>query len=208
MIVPVRNREASLAHQVAHLLDLLPDLTPHFEIVLVDDASTDLTIDVAADLARQFPQLRLIRHREPRGLKTAAKTGVEWATGQTIFVLDETVRPSAGDLRRLWSLRHDRAASGGKSQAPGVLDPSLLKRLATWGQSLRSTATARTRGGLQMVRRSDAASLKNRRNDAASVAVAPSAPKSLGRTDASHLPEKPRQARNFLRHLRDVTIGD
>ena len=208
MIVPVRNREASLALQVAHLLDVLPDLTPQFEIVLVDDASTDLTLDVAADLARQFPQLRLIRHRESRGLKTAAKTGLERASGRTIFVLEEAVRPSAAVLRRLWSLRHEQPANASKSRPPGTLDPSLLKRLATWGQSLRSAPSEEARGGLQMIRRSDAASSQDLRLDTAIAVASPIAPKQHGRTDASHPAEKPRQARNFLRHLRDVTIGD
>ena len=48
IIVPVRNAEAALAVQIGKLLEVLPDLTSRFEIVVVDDGSTDQTIERGA----------------------------------------------------------------------------------------------------------------------------------------------------------------
>jgi glycosyltransferase involved in cell wall biosynthesis len=136
IIVPVRNAERKLPAHLGRLLDLLPDLTHRFEIVVVDDASTDHTVDLARDLSRELPQIRLIRHPAPQGLEAAIKTGERWAQGQTVICLRDLDAVSDNDLRRQWALRQQ--ASPAAHSQPGVFDPRLLQRLANWGQSLRS----------------------------------------------------------------------
>ncbi|HMC11423.1 MAG TPA: glycosyltransferase family 2 protein [Pirellulaceae bacterium] len=160
IIIPVRDAEATLAEQVHHLLDLLPDLTSSFEIVVVDDGSTDHTPELARDLARQYPQLRLIRHQEMRGRAVAVKTGLASAQGQTVLVKEDFATVSPTDLRRLWSLRHDEGVVMARTERqPGIFDPALLERLNTWGQALRNLAKRASPGGIQMIRRDGAQSL-------------------------------------------------
>ena len=159
IIVPVRNAETTLAGQVHDLLDMLPDLTSRFEILVVDDGSTDHTAEMTQELARQYPQLRLIRHGEPLGREAAIKTGVSRALGQTLLIHENSGPLSPTDLRRLWSLRHDRDVVMAHAQPPGVLDPALVERLCTWGQTLRNLARRQKRGGIQMIRRDGAQSL-------------------------------------------------
>jgi hypothetical protein len=88
IIVPVHNAEATLTRQIAHLIEVLPDLAQRFEIVVVDDGSTDHTVEIARELACTYPQLRLIRHPEHRGAKAALQTGSQWAQGRTILLPD------------------------------------------------------------------------------------------------------------------------
>jgi glycosyltransferase involved in cell wall biosynthesis len=160
IIVPVRDAEATLAEHVQELLDVLPDLTSQFEIVVVDDGSTDHTVDVARDLARKYPQLRLVVQPEHRGYDLAVRMGLAFANGQTILVQEDTAALSPTDLRRLWSLRHDRGVVMARAhQRPGLFDPSLLERLSTWGQSLRNLARRTPTSGIQMIRRDAAQSL-------------------------------------------------
>jgi polyisoprenyl-phosphate glycosyltransferase len=160
IIVPVRDAEATLSEQVHHLLELVPDLTNRFEIIVVDDGSADHTADVACHLARQYPQVQLISHARPQGQQAAIQTGLSRAQGRTVLIREDAAPVSSTDLRRLWSLRNDRSLVMARAQQrPGVFDPELLDRLTTWGQALRNLARRTSRGGIQMIRRDGAQSL-------------------------------------------------
>jgi cellulose synthase/poly-beta-1,6-N-acetylglucosamine synthase-like glycosyltransferase len=167
IIVPVRDVQASIWDQVHYLLDLLPDLTSRFEIIVVDDASRDHTAEIAGDLAREYPQVKLLVHSDQRGLAHAAKTGLAAANGQIILVQEDMATVSANDLRRLWSLRHDRDVVMARSQQkPGTLSPDVIDRLSTWGQSLRNLRKRTSPGGIQMIRRDGAQSFTLRNSSA------------------------------------------
>ncbi len=180
IILTVRNAEASLAPQVHHLLDLLPDLTTQFEIVVVDDGSTDHTVDLAREMAREFPQLTLVSHSEPRGRESAVKTGLASARGRTLLVQEDRAAVSPTLLRRLWSLRHDRGVVMARTQQrPGLIDDEILERLSTWGQSLRNLAKRASTGGIQMIRRDAAQSLAGSNPNSARCTTEPIARPSL-----------------------------
>ena len=211
IIVPVRNAESFLADQISHLLELLPDLTEKFEIVVIDDASTDHTVELVRDLACQYPQLRLIRHQQPQGTAAAVRTGMQWAQSRTVFVVEDSSFPSPTDLRRLWSLRDDSelvmARAAGR---PGVIDAGLLERLSTWGQALKNLAlSSATTAGIQMIRRDAAEQLPATHAADAPVIIAtlPIATEH-SREDQSHPVERPRLPASFLTHLRDLALGE
>lgn len=161
IVVPVRDAEAVIVSRVHDLLDLAPDLTSRFEILIVDDASRDHTTEIVGDLARQYPQVKLLLHKAPLGLSAAGKTGLAAAIGDTIFVQEDMTTVSANDLRRLWSLRKDRGLVVARAERnPSRLSPELIERLNTWGQSLRNTPKRPRPGGVQMIRRDGAQSLE------------------------------------------------
>jgi glycosyltransferase involved in cell wall biosynthesis len=110
IIVPVRNVEATLAARIESLLDLAHDLGSRFEIIVVDDGSRDHTVDVARDLARQYPQVRVIRHSRPLGLDAAIETSCRRASARRVVQADAREfyqtglrqrRPTIKALRRL-----------------------------------------------------------------------------------------------------------
>lgn len=121
VVLPVHNAEATLARQVVQLLDILPDLRRGSKSSIVDDGSTDHTHESAQDLAREYPQLKVVRHAERRGMPAVVQTGAEQATGDVVFVHDATLPVSPSNLRRLWATNPPRDASrpSGTHAEPG-----------------------------------------------------------------------------------------
>jgi glycosyltransferase involved in cell wall biosynthesis len=224
IVVPVSNAESALARQIHRLLDLLPDLTSRFEVVIVDDASVDHTVDVARELAAQFPQIRLIRHRQPLGTEAAVRTGLQWASGRTVFVQEDSAALSPTDLRRLWALRHDEELVMARAeQRPGIFDDQLLARLSQWGRKLQSLSPpAAGASGIHMIRRTaverllsdseadeTAATPSDRASpDSAERLIVTHESNDVARADLPHDVSGPRQTASFLAHLRNLALGE
>jgi glycosyltransferase involved in cell wall biosynthesis len=204
LILPVRNAERTLPTQVERLLDVAADLSSRFEIVVVDDGSTDATAETAADLARKYPQLRLIRNSWPLGLAAAVKAGVRTAAGETVIVQEDPAPLSPASLRRLWSLRHDKGVVMARSQQKAsAFEPDVLHRLSAWGQELRELAKRNAAGGVQMIRREGvtAAATETKSDEAQT--------NDQGRMDLPHAVEHfRRHSQVFVRQLRDLAIGE
>ena len=79
LVLPAFNEEAGIRRAVAEADDALGDLTADYEILVVDDGSRDATAAVVAELARQRPRVRLLRHAVNRGYGAALRTGFEAA---------------------------------------------------------------------------------------------------------------------------------
>lgn len=111
VVLPVRNAESSLRSQVDKLLEILPDLTHRFELVIVDDGSTDHTPDIVQDIQTEFPQVRYTRHAQSAQARRAADTGISQCRGDVVIVQDEAAEVRPSDIKRLWDMRVDRIES-------------------------------------------------------------------------------------------------
>lgn len=87
VVVPVRNEAANIAPLVAEIVKALDGQWP-FEIVYVNDGSTDGTAAELARLKAQYPSLRQLRHRESCGQSVAVRSGVAAARGAIVVTLD------------------------------------------------------------------------------------------------------------------------
>ena len=76
VLLPVHNVQATLAPDVAKLLDTLPELTAWFDLLIIDDGSTDATCEIAEELVTEYPQVRLMRHAVRRGVEGAWRVGL------------------------------------------------------------------------------------------------------------------------------------
>jgi dolichol-phosphate mannosyltransferase len=109
VIIPCFNEERSLATCVARVLEVKADDTA-LEIIIVDDCSTDGSAAVAANLAFQHPEVRLLRHERNRGKGAALRTGFREATGDFVAVQDADLEYNPVELRgMLEPLRNRRA---------------------------------------------------------------------------------------------------
>lgn len=88
VVVPAYNEEPVIAHCVRRLNDVLGGAFEAFEIIVVDDGSTDGTAQVLAELTRSVPRLVVLHNNENRGLGSAVRKGLDQATGEIVLYTD------------------------------------------------------------------------------------------------------------------------
>lgn len=96
-----------LVERVDTLLEIVPDLTSCFDLMIVDDGSTDHTVELAHELARRYPQVRVLHHPLEHGPSVAVEMGLRQSTGQIVIVQDDHLPISPSRLRRLFRTRLD-----------------------------------------------------------------------------------------------------
>ncbi|MCE9552639.1 MAG: glycosyltransferase [Planctomycetes bacterium] len=102
----VRNAQARLACEVERLLETAAELTTRFEVVIIDDGSTDATEEIAWELSARHAQVELIRQPKPLGPVVALRAGLAFTSGQWLLVSDGTGVASDEALSALWRQRH------------------------------------------------------------------------------------------------------
>ena len=71
VVLPMHNCERQLRSSVLDILDLTSSVTAMMKIVVIDDGSTDDTFETACELARQYPQLTVLRQPARQGMGAA-----------------------------------------------------------------------------------------------------------------------------------------
>ncbi|BAY66154.1 dolichyl-phosphate-mannose synthase [Calothrix brevissima NIES-22] len=89
LIIPTYNESKNIL-AVVHVLSYLLDeaLPNNYELIVIDDDSPDRTWEIAQQLTRDYPYLRVMRRQEERGLSTAVIRGWQVAQGEILGVID------------------------------------------------------------------------------------------------------------------------
>src|SRR6266511_2388991 len=99
---PAYNDSGTIASMVIRAVKAAAELTPDFEIIVVDDGSGDGTAEIADELARTYPQVRAIHHPTNRDYGAALRTGFRSATKELIFYTDGDAQYDPTELKLLW----------------------------------------------------------------------------------------------------------
>lgn len=100
MVVPVRNEAENVLPLIEEIHGAL-DGRADFDVIYVDDGSTDGTHECLMRACERFPRLRVIRHRRSCGQSTAITTGVRAARHPWIATLDGDCQNDPADVPKL-----------------------------------------------------------------------------------------------------------
>lgn len=101
VVVPVYNEQECVDHLCKRLHEALSPLARTYEVVLVDDGSTDGTWARMVELSKTIPCLRLVRLRRNFGQTAAMSAGFQYATGEVIVTMDADLQNDPSDIPML-----------------------------------------------------------------------------------------------------------
>jgi dolichol-phosphate mannosyltransferase len=87
VVIPAHNEAEVVEPTLRALIDQLGPEGIEFEILVVDDASTDGTGDVVRRVAERDPRVRVVRNEGPNGFGFAVRTGLEEFTGDAVAIV-------------------------------------------------------------------------------------------------------------------------
>jgi glycosyltransferase involved in cell wall biosynthesis len=126
LFFPAWNEEDYVERSVSRALEVLPKLTNDFEIIVVNDASTDRTQEICEALAKKIPQLRIVTHAQNLKLGGAMRSGLAASTKDIVIYSDIDLPFDLKELERaihlmgyleadmICAFRFDRTSEGSK----------------------------------------------------------------------------------------------
>src|ERR1700730_1083335 len=88
VVVPCMNEEEVLRQTHTHLVSVLQKSPANFEIIYVDDGSSDSTVDVLRELQTSDPRVRVVRFSRNFGHQVAITAGLEHASREAVVIID------------------------------------------------------------------------------------------------------------------------
>ena len=135
IVIPIHNEEASILHLYDKLTAVLRSINQPYEIIFVDDASTDRSFDLLANLVETDPLLKVVRLRRNFGQTAALSAGFHEAQGEVIVSMDGDLQHDPEDLPALVEKieeGYDIASGWRKHRTDNTLTRKLPSHVANW----------------------------------------------------------------------------
>jgi glycosyltransferase involved in cell wall biosynthesis len=101
VVVPIKDEKDNLRPLHERLQCALEPLGREYEIVLVDDGSTDGSRPLLEELAASDPRLKVVMLRRNFGQTAALQAGIDWSQGAVVVTLDGDLQNDPADIPRL-----------------------------------------------------------------------------------------------------------
>jgi glycosyltransferase involved in cell wall biosynthesis len=135
VVVPVHNEEPSILPLYDRLTAVLEKLRRPYEILFVDDASTDRSFELLANLAETDAHMKVVRLRRNFGQTAALAAGFDEAQGNIIISLDGDLQHAPEDIPALLEKideGYDIASGWRKNRLDNAVTRKFPSRVANW----------------------------------------------------------------------------
>jgi glycosyltransferase involved in cell wall biosynthesis len=131
VVIPIKDEKDNLTRLHEHLVAVLAPLPLAYEVVLVDDGSTDGSAAVLERLAAADPRLKVVRLRRNFGQSAAMQAGIDFASGEVIVTMDGDLQNDPADIPMLLDRLHQGydAVFGLRQKRQ---DHLLIRKLPSW----------------------------------------------------------------------------
>ena len=141
IVVPVHNEEHSILPLYDRLTSVLIRQNQPYEIIFIDDASSDRTAELLANLVETDAHLKVIRLRRNFGQTAALSAGFHEAAGNIIIAMDGDLQHAPEDIPALLAKideGYDIASGWRKERIDNAITRKIPSRIANWMMSKAS----------------------------------------------------------------------
>ncbi len=135
LVIPIHNEEPSILPLYDRLTSVMERLQRPYEILFVDDASTDRSFDLLANLVETDARLKVIRLRRNFGQTAALSAGFDEASGEIIISMDGDLQHDPEDIPALLEKVEqgwDIASGWRKNRVDNAVTRKIPSRIANW----------------------------------------------------------------------------
>jgi len=135
IVIPIHNEEHSLLPLYDRLTVVLEELQKPYEILFVDDASSDRSFELLANLVETDSHLKVIRLRRNFGQTAALSAGFHEAKGDVVIAMDGDLQHAPEDIPGLLQgieRGYDIASGWRKDRVDNAISRKLPSRIANW----------------------------------------------------------------------------
>jgi len=132
IVIPAYNEEANLSSTLEDIKTTLKDKAYNYEIIIVDDGSTDKTVEIASTHKDGFESFTLLKNTENRGKGYSVKRGMLAAKGESVLFMDADNSTRIDQLDKLLELLNDGcdvSIASRRMASSKILSPQPLHRI-------------------------------------------------------------------------------
>ncbi len=104
VVVPLYNEEESIAELCSWIRDVMEQHGFTYEIILVDDGSTDNSWAIIEDLGRENPRVKGVSFSRNYGKSAALDTGFDYCSGKVVITMDADLQDSPDEIPALYKM--------------------------------------------------------------------------------------------------------
>ncbi len=104
LVIPLYNEEESLGELTAWIDRVAKNEKLSYELIFIDDGSTDSSWSIVEELKKTYPEIRAVRFRRNYGKSAALYVGFEMTRGSVVITMDADLQDSPDEIPALYSM--------------------------------------------------------------------------------------------------------